>query len=181
MQISPCQAISQKLHKYQHEISKRPQHAPYPLAPMKYGATAQEQIKTDESKTAFPERINRVQKIFGSILYYERSVDPTILMALSTLAIEQSKGTAQTIKNLQQLLDYLGTHPYKKNQYYASGMIINIHSYASYLSERDARSRSEGHFFLGRKPQDKHPVHLNGAIFTLCLILNFFVASEAEA
>ena len=81
------------------------------MAPNKYVAAAQETIKTDDSKPSGPEVINRVQKIFGSILYYARSVEPTILMALSTLASEQANATAQKTKNLHQLLGYLGTHP----------------------------------------------------------------------
>ena len=69
-----------------------------------------------------------MQKIVGSIIYYARSVDPTILMALSTLASEQSKATAQTMKNLHQLLDYLGTHPDATIQYDAPDIILNVNS-----------------------------------------------------
>ena len=61
---------------------------------------AQEPIKTDYSKPSVSEVINRVQKIVGSIIYYARSVDPTVLMALSTLASEQANATAQTIKKI---------------------------------------------------------------------------------
>ena len=98
-----CRYLNARLHhkkieKYQHEISKRPQHAPY-------RAAAQEPIKKYDSKTAGTEGINRVQKIVVSILYYSISVDTTILMALSTLASEQSKVTAQKINNLHQILD----------------------------------------------------------------------------
>ena len=60
-------------------------------------------------------------------------------------------------------------------------MILNVHSDASYLSARYARIQASGHFFLGWKPQDKHPIHLNGAIFTLCHILKLVAASAAEA
>ena len=60
-------------------------------------------------------------KKIDSILYYARSVDPTIIVALSTLASEQSKAITQTIKNLHQLLNYLGTHKDAKIKYYASG------------------------------------------------------------
>ena len=60
-------------------------------------------------------------------------------------------------------------------------MILKAHSDTSYLSSRDSRSISEGNFILGRKPQDKHPIHLNGEIFTLCHILKFVVSSEVEA
>ena len=60
-------------------------------------------------------------------------------------------------------------------------MILNIHSDASYLSARDARIRSPGSLFLGSKPQDKNPIHLNGAISTLCTILKFVATLAAEA
>ena len=70
------------------------------------------QSKKDESKLAVPEGINCVQKILGSVLDYAKSADPTILMELSTLTREQAITTAQNIKNLHHILDYLGTHPY---------------------------------------------------------------------
>ena len=129
--ISIPGCITKKLQKYKHEILKRPQHAPYPSAPKKYGAAALKSIKPDDSKPAGPEGINRLQKIVRRIFYYAISVDSTILMELATLAIEQSKVTAQTINNLHQLLKFLGTHPDAKIQYYASNMILKVHSDAS--------------------------------------------------
>jgi hypothetical protein len=55
--------------------------------------------------------INQVQKIVGSILYYARAVDMTVLMVLSTIASEQTKGTERTLDKAYQVLDYLATHP----------------------------------------------------------------------
>jgi hypothetical protein len=42
--------------------------------------------------------IKAVQKNVGSILYYAQGVDMTVLMALSTIASEQTKGTERTMK-----------------------------------------------------------------------------------
>ncbi len=81
----------------------------------------------------------------------------------------------------KQLLDYLATYPNATICFCASDMIMNIHSDASYLSESDARSRACGHFFMGWSPMDGDPIQLNGAFFTLCAILQFVVASAAEA
>jgi hypothetical protein len=53
----------------------------------------------------------KVQKIVGSILYYARAVDMTVLMALSSIASEQTKGTERTLEKAYQFLDYLVTHP----------------------------------------------------------------------
>ena len=60
-------------------------------------------------------------------------------------------------------------------------MVLNIHSDASYLSEKNARSRVAGHFFLGRKSDPSKPILLNGTIYIMCGILKFVVASAAEA
>jgi hypothetical protein len=89
--------------------------------------------------------LSQVQKIVGSILYYARAVDMMVLMALSTIASEQTKGTARTLEKAYQVLDYLATHPNAVVRFRASEMVINIHSDASYLSEPKARSRACGH------------------------------------
>ena len=45
---------------------------------------------------------------------------------------------------VQQLLDYLTSNPNAIIQYHASGMILFIHSDASYLSVTKERSRASG-------------------------------------
>jgi hypothetical protein len=108
-------------------------------------------------------------------------MDITVLMALSSIAMEQTKGTSNTMEKAKQLLDYLVTNPDATIWYRASGMIINIYSDASYLSEADTHSRACGHFFMGWNANDGGPIKLNGAFFTLCVILCFVIASTAEA
>ena len=70
-----------------------------------------------------------------------------------------------------QVLDYLAVHPNAKVKFRASDMVMNIHSYASYLTEPKARSRACGHFFMGWLPQDNKPIKLNRVFHTLCTIL----------
>ena len=115
------------------------------------------------------------------MLYYARAVDSTVLRALSSIASEQGKATKTTEKKAAQLLNYLATHSKAVVRYYASVMILNIHSDASYLSESRARSRIAGEFFMGSVPVNGKPIKLNGAIFIMCGILKFVVASAAEA
>ncbi len=102
-------------------------------------------------------------------------------MALSLIAIEQSKGTTITMQKAKQLLVYLATYPDATIQFKASDMILNIHLGALYLSESNACSQACGHFFMGWTPNDGDPIKLNGAFFTLCAILRFVVAFAAEA
>jgi hypothetical protein len=79
--------------------------------------------------------IKRVQQIVGSILYYARAVNMTVLMALSSIAVEQMKATEKTMGRCVQMLDYLASNLEAKVRFHASDMIMNIHSDASYLSE----------------------------------------------
>jgi hypothetical protein len=59
-----------------------------------------------------------------------------MFVALGALAAAQSKGTEATVKALAHLLDYAGaTHPDAVIHYCASGMVLYIHSDASYLNE----------------------------------------------
>ena len=45
-------------------------------------------------------------------------------------------------------MDYVASHPDAILTYNASNMMLNVHSDASYLTERKARSRAGGHFFM---------------------------------
>ena len=155
----------------------RPQHCPYSPSPKQYGAQAQAPLPIDISPKLVPAEIKEIQCIVGSILYYARAVDITVLMALSSIVIAQMTGTTSTMEKAKQLLDYLATHPDATIRYCASDMIMNVHLDASYLSESDACSR--GHFFMGWSPTDGDPIKLNGAFFTLCAILRFVVACRS--
>ncbi len=92
-------------------MQNKPQHCPYAPAPKQYGAKAQAPLPVDNSPKLSLREIKEIQRIIGSILYYAQSVDITVLMALSSIAIEQSKGMTNTMEKAKQLLDYLATHP----------------------------------------------------------------------
>jgi hypothetical protein len=55
--------------------------------------------------------IKEIQRIIGSILCHVRAVDITVLMALSSIAREHTRGTTNTMAKAKQLLDYLVMHP----------------------------------------------------------------------
>jgi hypothetical protein len=59
-------------------------------------------------------------------------------MALSLIAVEQTKATEKTMSRRMQLLDYLAGQSEAKVRFHASDMILNIHSNTSYLSEAKA-------------------------------------------
>jgi hypothetical protein len=103
--------IKQLFLKYKHCMRDKPQHCPYAPAPKQYGAKAQAPLPVDISPKLSPREIKEIQHVISSILYYARAVDITVLMALSSIAIKQSKGMKNTMEKAKQLLDYLATHP----------------------------------------------------------------------
>jgi hypothetical protein len=112
-------------------------------------------------------------------LYYARAADPTVLMQLNDIAMEQIKSTEKTQAAMNQLLDYLSTHPDATILYHASVMILHIHSDASYLSISNARSRLRGLFFMGNKAPQQETI--NGSILNVAAVIKNVVASAAES
>jgi hypothetical protein len=173
--------IKKLILKYKHCIPTKPQHCPYAPAPKQYGAKAQAPLPIDMSSKLSADKIKEIQHVIGSILYYACAVDITVQMALSSIAIEQSKGTTNKMAKAKQLLKYLATNPDATICFQASYMIMNVHSDASYLSESDARSWACGHFFMGWSSKDGDPIKLNGSFFTVYAVLQFVVSSATEA
>jgi hypothetical protein len=142
---------------------------------------AQKPNKLDDSPPLCTDKAKYIQQVVGSLLYYARAIDMTILHALSDIASTQANPTQKTLDKTNQLLDYMHSHQNAVVRYSASDMILNVHSDASYLTATRARSRAGGHFFLGSLPKDTQPIKLNGAIHSLCTILKIVAALAAEA
>jgi hypothetical protein len=135
--ISMPGCVSNVLSKFQHDAPKHPQHTPSRYGTPVYGAKTQ-YATTDETPPLTAKQCLTIQKVTGSVLYYARAVDPTMLMPLNDIATEQTKATEKTQAATNQLLDYLSTHPDATIRYHASDMILHIHSDASYLSVSNA-------------------------------------------
>jgi hypothetical protein len=107
VEISMPGYIKKKLQQYSHIASKWVQNCPYTPAPKQFGSEAQAPLHPDSSPKLDKVGIKKVQKIVGSILYYARTVNMTVLMALSTIAADQTIATARTLERCIQMLDYL--------------------------------------------------------------------------
>ena len=66
-------------------------------------------------------------------------------------------------------------------RFYASDMVLNCHSDASYLTATRGQSIAGGYFFLGSIPRNGCPIFLNGSILNNCTISKSVVALEAKA
>ncbi len=173
--------IKQALHKFQHPTPSKPQHAPHKHSEIQYGAKTQFTDPADESPPLPKEGIKRLQQIIGTLLYYARAVDSTLLVALSDLSSAQANGTEATKLAATQLLDYCATHSEASIRYCASEMALQIHSDASYLSVPKGRSRAGGHIYLGSASTSAKPMLNNGAVLTISGILKHVMSSAAEA
>jgi hypothetical protein len=74
-------------------MPKKLQACPYSPEPKRFGTEAQAPLPADTTPKLDAKGIKRVQQIVGSILYYAQAVNMSVLMALSSIAMEQSKAT----------------------------------------------------------------------------------------
>jgi hypothetical protein len=169
--------VSNILSKFQHGAPKHPQHNPSRYVTPVYGAKTQYAMK-DETPPLTAQQCLTIQKVTGSVLYYARAVDPTVLMPLNDIATEQAKATEKMQATTNHMLDYLATHPDAAIRYHASAMILHIHSDASYISVSNARSRLGGLFSLGNKSPEQET--LNGSILNVAAVIKNAVALAAE-
>jgi hypothetical protein len=78
--------IKKKLQKYKHLTTKKLQTCLYSPEPKQFGTEAQAPLLSPNNSLQLNIKgIKRVQKIVGSILYYARADDMTVLMAFSSI------------------------------------------------------------------------------------------------
>jgi hypothetical protein len=171
--------VKAALHKYQHADPTRPEHAPHTWNPPVYGAKTQYVENETTSPALSAKDVNKLQQLTGTLLCYARAVDPTLIITINVLASEQSKATSDTAYKVIKLLNCCNTHPETKIRYHASDMILYIHSDASYLSEKEAKSRAGGLFYMGSSAETANKL-TNGAILIISTVLKHVMSSAAE-
>jgi hypothetical protein len=92
------------LRKFQNDVPMRPQHTPSRYVTPVCGAKTY--AKKDETPPLTAKQCLTIQKVTGSVFYYARAVDPTVLMPLNDIATEQTKATEKTQAATNQMLDY---------------------------------------------------------------------------
>ena len=78
---------------------------------------------------------------------------------------------------MTHLLDCIATQEVAIITYFASNMVLAVHSNESYLSKLNARSRAGGHFFMST--DTIHPPN-NGAVLNIAQIIKNVMSSAAE-
>ena len=114
----------------------------------------------------------------GTLLYYARAVDCTMLAALVSITMQQASPTENTMRKIKQLLDYAANHLDASVTYRVSNLVLSAHSDASYFSETKAQIRVGGDFFMASDisvPENNRSVH------TVAQIIKTVMSSAAEA
>ena len=166
-----------------HPSPIRPQHAPHKWTQPAYGKATQYAPAPDSSPLLNAKDTKFIQSTAGSLLYYSRTVDPTLLPAFNEIAISHATPTETTCQKIQWLLDFVATYPNTKMCFYKSDMILYVDSDAAYFVLPHARSQFAGHFYLSNHVSDPSKVAppMNGPIHTEYKRIHNVVASAAEA
>jgi hypothetical protein len=92
--------ILKQLQKYKHATPTKQQYCPYAPQPKQYGSKAQCPLPQDTSPPLSKDDIKQVQCVIGTILYYVRAIDITVLIDLAQLPA--NKQMAQKIPCSEQ-------------------------------------------------------------------------------
>ena len=115
-----------------------------------YGHTIQHAKEEDTPDKLDKEKTEFVQHVTGTFVYYTKSVNATTMIALCTIAADNTAQTNRTMDKTLYFLDYAASHPDAMLSHRASDMFLAVHSGSSYLTEHNIGSRAGGHFLYKR-------------------------------
>ena len=154
-------------------------HNPTKFDTIVYGQRIQ-LTEEDDSPPCTDAEATFIRAVIGVFLYYGRAVDITMATPLSKLSVGQARPTTRTLEAVMHFLQYAATYPEATLTYRPSDMRLVIWSDASYLSERNARSRAGGLHYLSSHgdPEKTAP---NGAVEAISTIIPTVVSAASEA
>jgi hypothetical protein len=148
---------------------------PAVYSPPNYANPGAQKATVDNSQLASEDDKKLLQSVVGTLLYYSRAVDPSICTAVHELGSIQSSPSLNDMKKMEKLLQYVSKHRNMGIRFYASSMLLQCMSDASFLCRPRARSVCGLHCYLG----DENAI--NGPISCNSKMISCVVASVAEA
>ena len=168
--------IAKLLQRFQHRVLTQAK-SPSIYIPPKYGSHVQFPA-IDTSPPLSPAATTELQEIVGSVLYYSRAIDATMLPTVGALSSDQATPTQQLELQANRLLSYCKSYPDNKLVFKKSGMVQIIQSDFSYLTRSHARSVGGGISYLGYI--DSTSDFINGNIYAFSKVIDVVVASVGE-
>ncbi len=108
--------------------------------PPLYGSKLPQMATEDTTHLLTDLQKTEIQAIVGTILYYARAVDPSLLPVANEIASQQAAPTQAVLKAANRLLSYCAAHRNGSITFHACDMCLHGFSDASYLSRSYARS-----------------------------------------
>ena len=124
--------IDKVLLKYLHAKPTHPQLTPHKHRKIKYGSKQQLSPADDTSPDINAAGVKWIQAIIGALLYYTRTINNKLLVALSAIGAQQASATEATDDSIKQLLYYVATYSNDVIVYRASDMVLSAHSEAGF-------------------------------------------------
>jgi hypothetical protein len=169
--------IDKVLTRFHEWAGTRTAKSPGVYAAPQYGAKVQYAVE-DTSEPLSPADVTTLQEIVGSMLYYARAVDPTMLTITNTIASQMAVPTQAVKAQAVRLLQYAAAYPNNAIVYKKSKMHVILQVDASYLSRSHARSVAGGVAYYG---DAANPTIENGMIHAISSIIDVVVSSAGEA
>ena len=121
---------------------------------------------------------NLFSKYAEVFLFLGRSVESTPLFPISAITPQSANPTKETMRQTQQLLDYIATQEDAIITYSNSDMTLAVHIDESYLIKAKARIQAGYHLFLSNKeiiPQK------NSVVINIAHIIKHVITSATKA
>jgi hypothetical protein len=104
-----------------------------------YGVKVQQPVRDDTLPLSAADKTT-LQEIVGSILYYARAVDPTMLTICNTISSDQAMPTEAVKAQAVRLLQYAARYPDNELVFHESKMHLILQADASFNSRSKGRS-----------------------------------------
>ncbi|MGV7235206.1 MAG: hypothetical protein ACQ9ET_03015, partial [Nitrosomonadaceae bacterium] len=101
--------VAKALKQFQYKWDGTKQDAPFPSAPIQYGAKQQYATQESQSPPLDKDGKKFIQQVCGKFLFLARAVDSTLLCPISAIAAQAANPTEETMQQTQQLLKYLAS------------------------------------------------------------------------
>ncbi|KAI2493168.1 Reverse transcriptase (RNA-dependent DNA polymerase) [Fragilaria crotonensis] len=173
--------IARALQRFQHVAPPKPEHSPHPWQRPTYGAKTQFAPEPDTAVALDATDKTRILEVLGTLLYYARAVDSTLLTAIGELATEQAGGTKPRWTSSHSCLTTVQRIPMRP---FVS--LLATCCLPSKVTPPTSPSSSpiprSGVLYLTNKTTARNAgFKPNGAVHVLCQIMREVLSSAAEA
>ena len=120
------------------------------ISPFFFGQKGIRKLATSQDNSPLLKSPTYTQQVVGSLLYYARAIESTILLSLNGISSQQSKSTEKTLQKCKILLDYVYTYKNTFLRYQASNRVLHVESDTAYLMVPGDKSTVAGFLLIQR-------------------------------